>query len=126
MTTCVTPSSRICANSRCSIGASGVVSSVATSRPMIFVPVVPISPTLQPAAVSPFSSMYVVVVLPEVPVTPRSVKLCDGCPYTSAATCPKMARTSSTTSTGRRSAVCWIIARPASSVSMAPAAESNA
>ena len=57
ITTCVTPSSRICANSLCSIGASGVVSSVATSRPMIRVPVVPINPTLQPAAVRPFSSM---------------------------------------------------------------------
>ena len=45
MTTCDTPSSRIRASSACMVGASGVVREVGTGRPLMRVPVVPMSPT---------------------------------------------------------------------------------
>jgi hypothetical protein len=41
---------------------------------------VPTSPVVMPAARSPESIMYVVVVLPDVPVTPRTARCSDGSP----------------------------------------------
>ena len=56
MTTWVTPSSTIRANSACRVGASGVVRVVGTGSRLMRVPVVPMSPTDFPAANSPAST----------------------------------------------------------------------
>ena len=55
MTTWVTPSSRMVAKSFCRVGASGVVSFVSTTRPLMRVPVVPMMPVRSPACISPVS-----------------------------------------------------------------------
>ena len=53
-----------------------------------------------PAARRPASTRYVVVVLPDVPVTPITRRCCDGLPYTAAASPPSTDRGSGWTSTG--------------------------
>ncbi len=45
------------------------------------------SPATRPAERRPASTRYVVVVFPEVPVTPMTRSRSDGLPYTAAATC---------------------------------------
>ena len=70
--TSVAPRSRITASSACSSGASGVVKPVLIGSSPISVATVPISPAPRPAACSPARTKNVVVVLPLVPVTPRT------------------------------------------------------
>ena len=66
------PRSCMTASRACSSGASGVVNPVFTASSPIIVATVPISPHWRPAASSPARTKYVVVVLPLVPVTPRT------------------------------------------------------
>lgn len=73
-------------------GASGVVSALGMSAPSMRIPMVPISPAVRPAARSADSMRYVVVVLPDVPVTPTTVTRSDGFPYTAAASPPSTPR----------------------------------
>ena len=60
----------------------------------------PISPVTRPAARSPDSTRYAVEVFPAVPVIPTIVSFSVGRSYTVAATSPRTARGSSTTSAG--------------------------
>ena len=60
------------ASSACSSGASGVVKPVLIDSSPISVATVPISPHVRPAASRPARTKNVVVVLPLVPVTPRT------------------------------------------------------
>jgi hypothetical protein len=78
--TCVTPCSTISANRAWRSGASGVVNALSMRCPRILASTVPIRPVLRPAARNAASSMYVVVVLPEVPVTPSTASEVDGLP----------------------------------------------
>ncbi len=116
--TSVTPRSRITASSAWTSGASGVVNPVLISSSPIIVATVPIRPGTRPAACSPARMRNVVVVLPLVPVTPRTDRAELGCPYTSADTSPRTSRTAGTTSTGTSAGS---TAAPASSVSTATA-----
>lgn len=75
-----TDRSAITASSACSAGASGVVKALGTSAPAILTPTVPIIPGIRPAARRPDSIRCAVVVLPEVPVTPRTTTRSEGCP----------------------------------------------
>ena len=68
------------ASSACRSVASGVVSALSAVTSPIRVSTPPISPVRWPAARSPDSSRYVVVVLPLVPVTPISSSCPDGWP----------------------------------------------
>ena len=119
-----TPASRITANSACRSGASGVVRLLATGRPSMRVPTVPTTAVRSPAPASAADSRCVVVVLPEVPVTPISVRSRAGWPYTSAATDPSTGRGAGTTSTG--SPVRIDSDSPSGSVSTATAPASRA
>ena len=85
MATSVTPASAITANMACRSGASGVVNAAGSRRrcpsgPSIRVPTVPSSPLVRPAPTSPASSRCATVVLPLVPVTPRTLKRAVGSP----------------------------------------------
>src|ERR1700732_207679 len=81
-------------------------------------PTVPINPALRPAARSPASTRYVVVVLPDVPVTPMTFNRDDGSPYTRAAAAPSTDRGAGCTSTATPDGS---MAAPAGSVSTATA-----
>ncbi len=78
ITTASTPCSTISANIACSCGASGVVSALGTRRPPMRVSMVPINAVDSPAAASPASTRYEVVVLPEVPVIPTMRSRSEG------------------------------------------------
>ena len=80
MTAVSTPASAIAASSACTAGASGVVRELGTSDPAIRTPTVPIIPAVRPAARRPASIRWVVVVLPEVPVTPSTTTRSEGWP----------------------------------------------
>ncbi len=96
------------------------------SSPLIRRPTVPIRPTVRPAARRPASIRYVVVVLPDVPVTPTTVRRSDGRPYTVAATSPRTLRGSGWTSTAAEPASRFSCANPSASVSTAMAPRSTA
>ncbi len=78
--TSVTPDSRITAKSACRSGASGVVNALGSRAPSMRTPTVPSSPAVRPAASSPASTMCATVVLPLVPVTPRTARWAVGSP----------------------------------------------
>ena len=75
-----TPAPTMSANNRCKSGASGVVRSSGTLRPLTVAPTVPISPVRSPKVRKMLSIMNVVVVLPLVPVTPIKSRRFDGSP----------------------------------------------
>lgn len=102
-----------------------MVSALGTSAPSMRMPIVPISAAVRPAARSPDSTRYVVVVLPAVPVIPTTVSRSDGLPYTVAATEPSTVRGAGCTSVGTV-AEPPISATPAASVSTATAPRSIA
>ena len=75
-----TDASRMRASSACTSGASGVVSCNGSATPAMRTPVVPMMPAGSPAARAIASTRYVVVVLPLVPVTPRTRRPRAGSP----------------------------------------------
>jgi hypothetical protein len=89
-------------------------------------PTVPIRPDLRLAAARPARTRKVVVVLPLVPVTPKTGSARDGCPYTSADNGPSAARGSGVTSTGGAVLDPASSAAPAGSVSTATAPAASA
>jgi hypothetical protein len=128
MTTARTPEPTIVASRACRSGASGVVRTLgkvvvtgvpSASRPRVRACTVPTRPLGQPAAARPASTRKAVVVLPLVPVTPRTTSCSLGEPYTRAATLPSSPRGSATTQTGRP--VERASSSPAGSVSTATA-----
>src|ERR1700738_2103729 len=86
-------------------------------------PTVPINPALRPAARSPASTRYVVVVFPDGPVTPTPYTRDDGSPYTRAAAAPSTDRGAGCTSTATSDGS---MAAPAGSVSTATAPPATA
>src|SRR5262249_26755808 len=115
--------SAIAAKTAWSAGASGVVSTLGWSTPSTRMPTVPINPTLRPAARRPASTRYVVVVLPDVPVTPMTRNFDDGSPYTKAAAAPSTERGAGGTTAGTLDGR---VAAPAGSVSTATAPRATA
>ena len=95
MATVAAPSSTAPARRRWSSGASGVV-----RNPLS----VPMTTQGIPAVPSTSASMWVVVVLPLVPVTPMTSRRVEGSPWTADATGPRLRRTSATTSRGTSAA----------------------
>ena len=75
-----TPLSAISRNMQCRKIGSGVVSSGEMNLPANDMPSVPITPTDLPAARNTEASIYVVVVLPLVPVTPTILSLSQASP----------------------------------------------
>lgn len=118
------PRSRIIAKIACRSVASGVVSALGSRVSPMRISTVPTTPVSIPAARSPASSRYTVVVLPLVPVTPMRVRSRAGSPYTQAAASPRLARASCTTRTGRP--VAEASSYPATSVRIAAAPASAA
>ena len=57
-----------------------MVKALGSVAPAMRVPTVPINPVVRPAAASPASSRCATVVLPLVPVTPRTRSRCVGSP----------------------------------------------
>ena len=80
MATAVTPRSRATANSACRSLASGVVRTLSSTSSPTRVSTVPIRAVLRPAARRPASRRYPVVVLPAVPVMPRTASRAVGSP----------------------------------------------
>lgn len=125
MTTVSTPRSTIAASKACRSGASGVVSELGATTPLMRVATVPMSPTDRPAANKAASTMYAVVVLPEVPVIPMSANAALGWWKTRALRTPSTLRGSgwirTATADRRRPACSAMRSAPAGSVSTAVA-----
>src|SRR5918998_1520767 len=118
---CVTPRSTIAASRACISGASGVVNELGSRSAPIRLSTVPSSPVEAPAIRSPASSRYVVVVLPDVPVTPSTASRVDGSPWIRAESGPSAARGSGCTTTGTCAPARAGRAAPTPSVSTAAA-----